>query len=75
MLTNVTANDDYTLELEYKNGEKRFYDFKPDFSHSFYKELQNPVLFKRVLVVNGEIEWTTGQDFCPHTLYEKSIKR
>ena len=22
---------------------------------------------------DGEIEWSTGQDFCPHTLYEKSV--
>jgi len=35
-------------------------------------ELQNPILFKNVTVVDGEIEWITGQDW-PFTLYEKSV--
>ena len=28
-LVSVTANNDYTLLLEYDNGEKRLYDVKP----------------------------------------------
>jgi hypothetical protein len=72
-LLNATALTDYLLELEYENNEKRTYDFKPNLNHSFFNELKNPVLFKNVLVNDGEIEWATGQDFCPHTLYEKSI--
>ena len=72
-LENAVALGDFCLLLEYDNGEKRIYDFKPNLSHSFYKELQNPSLFKNVSAVDGEIEWATGQDFCPHTLYEKSV--
>jgi hypothetical protein len=36
--------------------------------------LSNPALFGNVQVVDGEITWPTGQDFCPHTLYEKSSR-
>ena len=71
-LKNVIALDDYLLELEYENGEKRLYDFKPNLTHLFYEELRNYHLFINVCVVDGEIQWSTGQDFCPHTLYEKS---
>ena len=28
---------------------------------------------KLISVVDGELLWQTGQDFCPHTLYENSI--
>ena len=72
-LKNVVVLSDHLLELEYDNNEKRIYDFKPNLNHSFFKELQNPALFKNVFINNGELEWPTGQDFCPHTLYEKSI--
>jgi len=41
--------------------------------HAFYQPLSDTELFKRVLVKDGEIEWITGQDFCPRTLYENSL--
>ena len=72
-LLKVKVLDDYMLELEFVNNEKRMYDFKPNLTHSYYKELQNPALFKNITIINGEIERATGQDFCPYTLYEKSI--
>ncbi|MCL2048766.1 MAG: DUF2442 domain-containing protein [Defluviitaleaceae bacterium] len=72
-LVNVTVLSNYLLELEYDNNEKKVYDFKPNLSHSFFKELENAALFKNVFVNNGELEWRTGQDFCPHTLYDKSV--
>ena len=72
-LLKATASDDYILELEYSNNEKKRYDFKANFNHSYYKELKNPVLFKNFKIIDGDIEWGTGQDFCPHTLYDKSV--
>jgi len=64
--------DDYNLILTFGESEKRRYDFKPNLDHKFYRPLADMALFKRVSVNNGEIEWLTGQDFCPHTLYEES---
>ena len=64
--------DDYNLMLTFGNGEKRRYDFKPNLNHKFYHPLTDVNLFKSVDVIDGEIEWVTGQDFCPNTLYEKS---
>jgi hypothetical protein len=65
--------NDYSLILLFGDDEKRIYDFKPNLTHNFYKVLNDITLFKRVSVRDGEIEWATGQDFCPHTLYEQSI--
>ena len=69
----VTPLNDYRLMLTFEEEEKRLYDFKPNLSHKFYKALSDMRLFKSVSVNDGEIEWVTGQDFCPHTLYEESI--
>jgi len=68
----VTPFDDYQLMLTFGDNEQRIYDFKPNLEHKYYKKLVDPKLFRNVSVSNAEIEWVTGQDFCPHTLYEKS---
>ena len=72
-LTEARASDPYRLVLQFSNGEKKVFDFTPNLAHPFYKDLKNPLLFKNVTVHDGEIEWATGQDFCPHTLYEKGV--
>jgi hypothetical protein len=72
ILKAVTPLDDYKLLLVFGETEKRLYDFKPNLSHKFYKPLTNIAFFNKVSVNDGEIEWATGQDFCPHTLYEES---
>lgn len=71
-LKNAKALDDYNLLLFFANGEKKVFDFAPNFNHPYYKALQDYSLFRKFSVNDGEIEWATGQDFCPHTLYEKS---
>lgn len=68
----VTPKDDYKLVLSFEGNERRVYDFAPNLIHKFYKQLEDIRLFKNVRVIDGEIEWATGQDFCPHTLYENS---
>ncbi|MCL1787486.1 MAG: DUF2442 domain-containing protein [Defluviitaleaceae bacterium] len=71
-LKEATPLDDYRLLLVFGDGEKRLYNFKQNLNHKFYHALTDTNLFKKVSVADGEIEWVTGQDFCPHTLYEES---
>jgi hypothetical protein len=71
-LTDVAPLEDYRLILTFSDNEKRLYDFKPNLSHKFYEPLYNVKMFNAVSAVDGEIEWLSGQDFCPHTLYDES---
>lgn len=71
-LTDVKALKDYRLELSYGENERRIYDFKPNINHKYYSILTDIKLFRKVSVVDGELVWVTGQDFCPNTLYEQS---
>jgi hypothetical protein len=73
VLKSVTPLDDYNLALTFGENEKRIYDFKPNLNHKYYSPLADISLFKRVSVIDGEICWATGQDFCPHTLYDFSV--
>jgi hypothetical protein len=68
-IKNVIPKEDYTLELEFKNGEIRLFDVKPYLQYEVFKELKNPLLFKQVKPFYGSIQWEGGQDLCPDTLY------
>jgi hypothetical protein len=72
LLIAVKPLDDHCLILTFDGNENRLYDFKPNLSHKYYNALTDIRLFKSVSINDGEIEWITGQDFCPHTLYEES---
>jgi len=73
-LKEAIAKENYKIELIYENGEKRVYDFSVDLEHPFYQNLRDVEQFLKLSVVQGEITWESGQDFCPHTLYEKSME-
>ena len=72
-LKSAFAKEDYQIELLYENGEKTLYDFKENLQHPFYQELREKSFFEEMEVVQGELVWKSGQDFCPYTLYEKSV--
>ena len=72
-LTDVTATDNYRLMIRFNNGERRVYDFALNLSHPFYAPLLDLDAFQKVNIIDGEIVWASGQDFCPHTLYEQSV--
>ena len=73
VLTEAIPLEGYKLALTFSGNERRMFDFTPHLSHKFYSPLADAKLFQSVSVVDGEIIWVTGQDFCPHTLYEQSV--
>ena len=68
-VTKVIANDNFTLEIEFENGEKKTYDMSPFLNFGVFKELQELSYFKQVRPFMGAITWPRGQDICPDTLY------
>ena len=69
----VIANDDYTLTITFDNSEVKKFDVKPYLDKGVFVELKNLVYFKTVKIVNGTVSWNDRQDFCPDTLYLKSV--
>jgi hypothetical protein len=72
-VTAVKANDDFTLTLEFSNGEVRRFDVQPYLDRGIFRELQDRHAFTAVRATLGSIEWPGGQDFCPDTLYLDSV--
>jgi hypothetical protein len=72
-VTKVIANDDFTLELEFSNGERRLFDTTPYLDKGIFIELQDLDYFKKVRVALGTVQWPNEQDFGPATLYLESM--
>jgi Protein of unknown function (DUF2442) len=69
----VKPLNDYTLELEFENGEKKLFDVTPFLTIGKFAELKNDNLFKSVVPYLGSIHWSNGLDLCPDTLYEDGV--
>jgi len=72
-LITVRPDKGYTLILEFESGEIKLYHFAKNLEHPYYEQLRDETLFRSVTVEDGEILWKSGQDFCPHTLYDNSV--
>jgi hypothetical protein len=73
-VTAVAANDNYTLEITFANGEVGFYDCVPLLNFGVFQELQDLTYFKQARAEGGTVVWPHEQDICPDTLYEDSQK-
>ena len=68
-ITNVVANDDYTIIITYNNGVKKLYDIKPFMKIKWFKRLENLTEFKKVQFDNDHIFWDDMTDLCGDTCY------
>lgn len=72
-IVDVKPAADYTIILTFTSGEVRVFDVKPYLSKGIFKELQDKKVFNGVKPFLGSIQWPSGQDFCPDTLYVDSV--
>jgi hypothetical protein len=71
-VSDVTANQDFSLNVILDNGEKRLLDMKPYLNFGIFKEISDYKKFKRVRVAFDTIEWPGGIDLDPEFVYAKS---
>lgn len=72
-IVKASALDNFILEIEYVNGEKKLYDMKKQLSNSCYKSLNNIGYFRLVKSVQTTVEWPNGEDIDPTELYNNSV--
>lgn len=65
----VQPHVDYTLILTFANDEVRIFDMKPYLDIGIFKELRDKNKYNSVRPFLGSVQWHTGQDLCPDTLY------
>lgn len=72
-VTDVEYLHDYTMLLEFSNGQRRIVDFEPLMKgRYFFEELLDPKKFIQFYLRMDTLEWYNGVDFDPDYLYENS---
>ena len=69
----VEARPDYTLLLEFENGEHRIFDMKPYLVRKPFQSLNALPLFLQARVELGTVVWPGNLDIAPETLLARSI--
>lgn len=76
MIINVIKaipRSDYTLDLEFENGEYRRFDMRPLLSQKPWNRIACLTLFEKVRVDYGTVVWPGEIDIAPETLYDDSV--
>lgn len=69
----VTANDDFSLDLEFSDGSVKRFDVKPYLDYEAFRELKDLGYFSQVRIAFGTVHWPHGQDISPETLYLEGV--
>ena len=68
----VEASPDYSLVLEFENGERRCFDMAPFMDEKPWSRIKPVALFRQASVGLGTVVWPGNIDIDPETLYERS---
>lgn len=67
----VVAKNDYTLDIQFSNGESGLLDMKPYLNFGVFNRIKDDMAFEKVSVVFDTIEWEAGVDLDPEFVYAK----
>lgn len=68
-IVSATANDDFTLDIQFNDGSLKRFATKPYLDYPVFRELKNLENFKQIKIVFGTVQWENEQDISPETLY------
>ncbi|MBQ9267198.1 MAG: DUF2442 domain-containing protein [Clostridia bacterium] len=71
-IKSVKAFENYDIEIEYYDGEKKLYNMQKQLIHPYYEKLKNIAYFLLLKSADTTIEWPDGEDIDPNELYENS---
>lgn len=68
-LTSVVPLEDYSLLVDFENGEQRCFDMTPYLDKGVFRELRDRDYFAKVRLIFGGVQWPHEQDLSADTLY------
>lgn len=69
----VEIISNHQLLVTFNNQEKRIFDVSGYLDFPVFQVLRNPTFFNSVRVEYGTVVWPNDVDFCPDTVYLKSV--
>ncbi len=70
-VSKVVPNEDFTLVIEFNNGEEGILDMKPHLDFGVFQKIRDYENFQCVRVCFDTIEWDRGVDLDPEFVYAK----
>ncbi len=70
---NVQPKPDFSMIIEFENGEQRYFDMKPYINEKPWFVLTEGNMFLKAFILNGTVAWPGNIDIDPETLYEYSV--
>jgi len=71
----VVPHEDYTLAVDFDNGESGTLDMKPFLDFGIFQRIKDREAFRRVRVAFDTVEWDSGVDLDPEFVYAKCAER
>lgn len=68
-VTHVEAQDNFTLNVTFRTGERRRFDVTPYLDRGVFRQLKSRSRFRAARVVAGSVEWPGEIDLSYDTLY------
>ena len=72
-VTHVTVKPNFTLFLEFENGERRRFDMVAYIDQQPWIRLKSGNTFQGAFIENGTVVWPGNIDIDPETLYDRSV--
>ncbi|MCL2338457.1 MAG: DUF2442 domain-containing protein [Proteobacteria bacterium] len=72
-LVSVQALPNYSLALEFEDGVKKVFDFKPELALAPFAPLKDIALFNRATATSGGVVWNDDIDISAEYLYDNGI--
>ena len=72
-VVNVKTTQDFQLELDFRNGERRRFDMRPLLTMRPWDRIATSQLFHRAKIAYGTVIWPGEIDISPETLYDDSV--
>ena len=71
-VTCVQAKPDFSMIIEFENGEQKHFDMIPYIDQKPWIRLKEGDAFLKAYVLNGTVAWPGNVDIDPETLYERA---
>jgi len=72
--TAVECRPDYTLAIEFDNGEHGLPDMEPYLDKGIFLQLREPAMFRTARIAFGAVTWDNEADLHPAWVYHKCNK-
>ena len=70
----VQALEDFTLAIEFDNGERGVLDLSEYLDFGIFRRLRDKEAFRQVKVAFDTVEWESGPDLDPEFVYRHCTK-